>query len=128
MLNQFFEYVAQLGISKDELYCEKGENFTVVTFGEEGEKNVLYNVGLVFYDDNNFVELYIRKSISDYDLFEVLKNINELNAQYCGVTFLVDEDLLTIKSCCKAEGKLEIVLKEMLQNMQIAKSEFIKIN
>lgn len=127
LINEFFEYVTQLGIKKEDLYCEKGDRCTVVAFGEEGEKSVLYNVGLVFFDDEDIVEVYIRKTIKDYDLFEVLKKTNELNAAYCGVAFLVDEDILTVKSCCHPGGKLELVWKEMLQNMQIAKTEFKNI-
>lgn len=124
LLNKFFDYAAQLGISKEDLYYEKGENLAVVTFGEEGEQGVLYNVGLVFYDDETKVEVYIRKLLHEYDLFDVLQKANSLNAEYCGVSFFVDDDMLTLKSCCKANGELAIVLKEMLQNMKIAKTEF----
>ena len=80
LLNNFYEYIEQLGIKKDDLYSEKGDDFTVVTFGEEVEQGVLYNVGLVFYESEENVEVYIRKTIKDYDLFSVLKKINELNA------------------------------------------------
>ena len=125
LLNQFYEYVSAQGISKENIDEQKGDGFTLVSFGEEGEKGVIYNVAIVFYKDDS-VEVYIRKNISDYDEVKVLKSINSLNAEYKGATFYVENSILNLKSYIKTEGKIDVVLAEMVRNMRIAQSEFIK--
>ena len=93
------------------------------SFFEQGSNDDLYNVALVFYEDEN-AEVYIRKSINNYDILSVLSKINELNSQYCGVTFLLADDMLVVKSYCKANGEIDLLLREMVQNMKLAQKEF----
>lgn len=124
LLNQFYEYVSAQGISKENIDEQKGDRFTLVSFGEEGEKGVIYNVAIVFYKDDS-VEVYIRKNISDYDEVKVLKAMNSLNAEYKGATFYVENSILNLKSYIKTEGEIDVVLAEMVRNMRIAQSEFI---
>ena len=100
LLNQFYEYVSAQGISKENIDEQKGDGFTLVSFGEEGEKGVIYNVAIVFYKDDS-VEVYIRKNISDYDEVKVLKAMNSLNAEYKGATFYVENSILSLKSYIK---------------------------
>ena len=66
----------------------------------------------------------IRKSLGNYDLLDMLKKINELNLQYCGVTFLIADDMIVVKSYCKANGEIDILLREMVQDMKLAQKEF----
>lgn len=123
LLQQFYDYTEKEGFNKTDIYEEKDKEYTLLSFFEEGEKDVMYNVALVFYEDEN-AEIYIRKSLGNYDLLDMLKRINELNSQYCGVTFLIADDMIVVKSYCKANGEIEILLREMVQDMKLAQKEF----
>lgn len=123
LLQKFYEYTEKAGFNKTDIYEEKDKEYTLLSFFEAGEKDVMYNVALVFYEDEN-AEIYIRKSLGNYDLLDMLKKINELNSQYCGVTFLVADDMIVVKSYCKANGEIDILLKEMVQDMKLAQKEF----
>lgn len=125
LLNQFYEYVESQGINKENIDEQKGDRFTLVSFGEEGEKGTIYNIAIVFYDDDS-VEVYIRKHIAEYDISDVLKSLNNLNTEYRGATFFIENDILTLKSYIKTDGKIDVVLAEMVRDMQLAQSEFIK--
>ena len=127
LLQKFYEYTEKAGFNKEDIYEEKDNEYTLLSFYESGEKDIIYNVALVFYDDQN-AEVYIRTSIQNYDLLTTLSKINELNAQYCGVTFLLADNMIVIKSYCRAEGNIENLLKEMVQDMKLAKKEFKGFN
>lgn len=122
LLQKFYDYTEEAGFNKTDIHEEKDEEYTLLSFFEEGEKDVMYHVALVFYEDEN-AEIYIRKSLKNYDLLEVLKRINELNSQYCGVTFLLSDDMIMVKSYCKANGEIEVLLREMVQDMGLAQKE-----
>ena len=97
-------------------------NFDENTLINQSFKRNINHLYSLFYEDEN-AEVYIRKSISNYDMLNVLSKINELNSQYCGVTFLLADDMLVIKSYCRANGEIDILLREMVQNMKLAQKE-----
>lgn len=123
LLEKFYDYTKKTGFDKSDIYEEKDQEYTLLSFFEKGKNDVLFNVALVFYEDDN-AEVYIRSAINNYDMLSVLEKINELNSKYCGVTFLIADDMLVVKSYCKANGELDILLREMVQNMKIAQKEF----
>lgn len=123
LLEKFYDYTKKNGFDKSDIYEEKDQEYTLLSFFEKGKNDVLFNVALVFYEDDN-AEVYIRSAINNYDMLSVLEKINELNSKYCGVTFLIADDMLVVKSYCKANGELDILLREMVQNMKIAQKEF----
>ena len=126
-LNDFYDYVTSQGIDKNAIYEETGEGFAVVSFPERGEKDFRYNIAIVFYENDNDVEIYVRKPIKDFDELTLLRKLNSLNCEYTDVTFLVDENMLTVKSHLLSQGKLENVLIKMVSDVQLAQTEFIKI-
>jgi len=126
MLKKFYDYVDSIGIDKTQIYEEKGDGFTLVSFAEEGEANEIYNLALIFYEDES-LEVYVRKPINDFDEFSVLKKLNELNAEYRSVTFFIDDNMLSLKSYCTTGGDIKVALKEMVQDMQLAQKEFKNI-
>lgn len=126
LLQKFYEYTEKAGFKKEDIFEEKDDEYTLLSFFENGENGDVYNVALVFYEDEN-AEVYIRKSIEKMDVLTILSRINELNCQYCGVTFLFSDDMIAVKSYCNAEGKIEKLLREMVQNMKLAQREFRKI-
>ena len=67
ILNDFYNYVSSQGIDKNAIYEEKGEGFVVISFPERGEKDCIYNIAIVFYENENDVEIYVRKEIKNYD-------------------------------------------------------------
>ena len=128
LISDFYSYVQKVGISKDDIHEEQGKGFQLVSFGEEGERDVIYNVALLLYDDNDSVEIYIRKAIHEGDELTVLRKLNAMNQEYCGVAFFKEDGLVSIKSYCKTGGNIEIAFRQLVQNMQTAKTEFPKIN
>ena len=62
--------------------------------------------------------------VQNYDLLETLKKINTLNGEYCGVTFLLANDMLTVKSYCKENSDIEFLFLELKQDLEIAQEEF----
>lgn len=126
LFDQFLKFTEEQGINPDDIYKEQREDFSIVSFGEQGEPDAIYNITLVFYKDNDLVEISVRKLIDTEDMFDILKRVNELNADYMGVSFFVENSLISVKTVCNAKGDIEVVLKTMVQNMQIASTEFVK--
>ena len=42
-----------------------------------------------------------------------------------GVSFFVGDNVINLKSACSTSGDIEVALKKMVNNMQIAKETFI---
>lgn len=127
LVNDFYKYTDQIGISKDDIYKETGDGFTLISFGEEVEQGSVFNVALVIYDNDDSVEVYIRKQINCTDELGLLRKLNNMNAEYCGASFFTENNVVSIKSYCKTNGNLDIALAQMIQNMQVAKEEFTKL-
>lgn len=126
-LKAFYDYVASKGIDRNAIYEEKGEGFVVTSFPEMGEKDCIYNIAIVFYENDNDAEIYIRKPIKSFDELELLRKLNALNCEYSDVTFLIDDNMLTIKSYLLSDGKVENILKKLVADMQLAQKEFVNI-
>ena len=127
ILDDFYNYVESQGIDKNAIYEEKGAGFVVISFSEKGEENRIYNIAIVFYENDNDVEIYVRKSIKDFDELTLLRKLNALNCEYTDVTFFVDDNMLGVKSYLSSQGKLENVLIKMVSDVQLAQTEFIRI-
>ncbi|MCB7101311.1 hypothetical protein LIZ62_13865 [Fusicatenibacter saccharivorans] len=123
MLQEFYDNIEKLGISREAIQEEKDEECTLLTFFVENEQEIPYNIALIFYQDEN-AEIYIRSLLQNYDLLETLKKINTLNGEYCGVTFLLANDMLTVKSYCKENSDIEFLFLELKQDLEIAQEEF----
>ena len=87
LVEAFYRYTEKLEINKENIHEEKGEGFTLLSFGEQGEPNIIYYVILLMYDDNDAVEVYIRKNVEKDDELSVLQQLNRMNAEYCGMSF-----------------------------------------
>lgn len=127
ILDDFYAYVVSQEIDKNAIYEERGDGFVVVSFPERGEKDCIYNIAIVFYENDNDVEIYVRKSIKDFDELTLLRKLNALNCEYTDVTFFVDDNMLTVKSYLPSQGKLENVLIKMVSDVQLAQTEFVRI-
>ena len=127
ILNDFYNYVSSQGIDKNAIYEEKGDGFVVISFPERGEKDCIYNIAIDFYENENDVEIYVRKEIKNYDELTLLRKLNALNCEYTDVTFLVDDNMLTIKSHLLSQGKIKNVLIKMVADVQLAQAEFARI-
>ena len=123
LLQEFYDNIEKLGISREAIQEEKDEECTLLTFFVENEQEMPYNIALIFYQDEN-AEIYIRSLLQNYDLLETLKKINTLNGEYCGVTFLLAHDMLTVKSYCKENSDIEFLFLELKQDLEIAQEEF----
>lgn len=127
ILDDFYAYVVSQEIDKNAIYEERGDGFVVVSFPERGEKDCIYNIAIVFYENENDVEIYVRKPIKDFDELTLLRKLNTLNCEYTDVTFFVDDNMLTVKSYLSSQGKLENVLIKMVSDVQLARTEFVRI-
>lgn len=127
LLQDFIKVSKKQGINTEDLYQEKGNGFSIVSFGEEGEQNIIYNIALVFYDNDNDVELFIRKQIDDSDVVKVFNQVNNLNAEYRGMSFYLEDSIIVLKSYLQANENVENVLRQMVGCMQVATEEFSKI-
>ncbi|MDO5151158.1 MAG: hypothetical protein Q4D76_17480 [Oscillospiraceae bacterium] len=126
-LTAFYDYVTSQGIDIKAIYEEKGEGFVVISFPERGDNDCIYNIAIVFYENDNDVEIYVRKPIKDFDELTLLRKLNNLNCEYTDVTFFIDENILTLKSHLLSQGKVENVLIKMVTDVQLAQAEFVKI-
>lgn len=126
LLKAFYDFATSQGIDKNAIYEEKGDGFVVISFPERGENDCIYNIAIVFYE-NDDVEIYVRKPIKDFDELTLLRKLNALNCEYADVTFLIDDNMLTVKSFLSSQGKVENVLVKMVADVQIAQTEFAKI-
>lgn len=127
ILKAFYDYVTSQGIDKKAIYEEKGDGFVVISFPEKGEKDCIYNIAIVFYENNDDVEIYVRKPIKYFDELTLLRKLNVLNCEYTDVTFLIDDNMLTVKSFLSSQGDIKKVLIKMVADVQLAQAEFVKI-
>lgn len=127
ILDDFYAYVVSQEIDKNAIHEERGDGFVVVSFPERGEKDCIYNIAIVFYENENDVEIYVRKPIKDFDELTLLRKLNTLNCKYTDVTFFVDDNMLTVKSYLSSQGKLGNVLIKMISDVQLAQTEFVRI-
>ena len=127
ILDDFYAYVVSQEIDKNAIYEERGDGFVVVSFPERGEKDCIYNIAIVFYENENDMDIYVRKPIKDFDELTLLRKLNTLNCEYTDVTFFVDDNMLTVKSYLSSQGKLENVLIKMVSDVQLAQTEFVRI-
>ena len=126
-LKAFYKYISSQGLDKSVIHEEKGDGFVVVLFPEGDDKGNIYDIAVVFYDNNDDTEIYVRKPVKNYDELTLLRKINTLNCEYSDVTFLVDDNMLTIKSYISSQGKLKRILAKMVSDVQLAQEEFVKI-
>lgn len=127
LVSKFIEIAKEQGIKTEDLYQEQGDGFSIISFGESGEPDIVYNIALVFYDNNDDVEIFIRKQIDDTDIVKVFNYVNNLNAEYRGVTFFLENGLVVLKTYIQANDDVEKVLRQMIGGMQIASEVFPKI-
>lgn len=127
ILKAFYDYVTSQGVDKKAIYEEKGDGFVVISFPEKGEKDCIYNIAIVFYENDDDVEIYVRKPIKDFDELTLLRKLNVLNCEYTDVTFLIDDNMLTVKSFLSSQGDIKKVLIKMVADVQLAQAEFVKI-
>lgn len=59
LLQEFYDNIEKLGISREAIQEEKDEECTLLTFFVENEQEIPYNIALIFYQDEN-AEIYIR--------------------------------------------------------------------
>lgn len=126
-LKAFYDYALSQGIDKKAIYEEKGDGFVVISFPEKGDNDCLYNIAIVFYENDDDVEIYVRKPIKGFEELALLRKLNALNCEYTDVTFLIDDNMLTIKSFLSSQGKVENVLIKMVADVQLAQTEFVEI-
>lgn len=127
ILDDFYAYVVSQGIDKNAIDEKRGDGCVVVSFPERGEKDCIYIISIAFYENENDVEIYVRKPIKDFDELTLLRKLNTLNCKYEDVTFLVDDNMLTVKSYLSSQGKLGNVLIKMVSDVQLAQTEFVRI-
>ena len=129
LFEKFLDLTNEIGIERDDLVIldEDNENFKLVTFGEKIDDSIIYNVALVFYDDDDSVEIYVRKPIENYDELTLLRNINEQNASFSGISFYVEENLLNAQSVCRSNNNPVTVIQQLVQTMETAKEVFPEI-
>ena len=82
---------------------------------------------MVFYDNNDDVEIFIRKQIDDRDVVKVFNQVNNLNAEYRGISFYLEDSIIVLKSYIQANENVENVLRQMVGCTQVATEEFSKI-
>ena len=69
LLQEFYDNIEKLGISREAIQEEKDEECTLLTFFVENEQEMPYNIAFIFYQDEN-AELYIKSLQQNYDLME----------------------------------------------------------
>ena len=64
LLQEFYDNIEKLGISREAIQEEKDEECTLLTFFVENEQEMPYNIALIFYQDEN-AEIYIFISLKE---------------------------------------------------------------
>lgn len=126
LYEQFMTYTKENGIDMSDVFHQKEEDFEMVAFGEKvsADNGIVYSIVFVFYDKIDVAEIYIRKQIKIKDELSVLKKINEYNCTYRGLTFFIDQELLTAKSFCVTGGDVRVALKMMAKDMKVVQDLF----
>lgn len=131
LITEFKNTATELGINTEDFYEEKGNGYTILSFSEIGEKKLMktipYNVALVFYSNDNEIEIFVRKKINNKNMIQVFNQVNNLNAEYRGIAFYLENESVVLKSYVQTEGNIEKLLKQMVSCVDVAKEEFVKV-
>lgn len=127
LYEQFNSFIKDIGLDLDNIYHEKKEDYEIISFYEEVKNGQVFNVTLVIYNDQDTVEIYIRKQINTSDTLDLYKKINQMNIDYRDMSFFYEESYLVVKSQCTTNGNFEKVIEKMMVNIQVAEKEFENI-
>lgn len=123
LIKDILKELESIGLDIDKAYKEKIDNGYIISFDEEIEKDVIYNIEIVIYDDLKLVEIRTRKAI-DIKI-DTLQKLNELNMTYLGYSFFIENNnVLSIKSICHTDSSVAEVMKALVESTEIAKIEF----
>lgn len=116
LLEQFIKISAEKGTDLINALIEKNEKFDTITFDKKAEKdkNLIYNIILTFYDNENIAEICIRKKVNIENKLNVYEKLNLYNSLYRRMTFFIDDDMICEKSYCSTNNKMSIII--MLKN------------
>lgn len=124
LLKDLLEELKKLGIEEENIHISKENGYTMIVLNEINE-GTRYNIMFAVVDDNDRVEIYVRKRIKVET--DTLEKVNDLNANYSGVTFFVDRpDILSVKTLCFTGGDIKCVMVNMLSCLNAAKEEFTR--
>lgn len=124
LIKDLHKELNNLGVFEESIYESKEDGYTMVVFNEIDE-GTRYNIMFAVMSDNNRVEVYVRKRIKVES--DTLEKVNDLNANYSGITFFVDRpDILSVKTLCFTDGDIKVAMVNMLSCLNTATEEFIR--
>lgn len=126
LVRDLYNELEKIGVSKEDIQESKEDGYTMLVFNSPSISDMVkYNVMFAISNDNNRVEVYIRKRIKVEA--DTLEKINDLNAYYSGVTFFLDRpDILSVKTLCFTNGDIKCVMINLSSCLNIATEEFIR--
>lgn len=86
------------------------DNFSIVSFSDELE-NELLNIAVTFFKDDPDYEIIIRRKVNVTNRIQTLEKINAYNIRYSGVAFYLEsEEIFAIRILEKLEENIQEVL------------------
>lgn len=123
LVDGFKDFCNKVDINLNDVYAYRMENATAFCFAEASDEDMNYHIMLILCDDNKSADVWVRKPITNLN---ILEKINDLNLDYRFYTFAVTEDTLILKCTVDTNSDIDIVLKEMINMVEIARKEFKK--
>ena len=121
LVEGFLDFCEKQGINKNEIYSYRMDDATALSFAEESDEGINYNIMLILYDDNKSADIWVRKPITNA---KILSKLNTLNMNYRFYTFAATKDTLILKGSVNTNSDINVVIKEWLQIQRIANVEF----
>ena len=129
LVDSFKEFMESNGMDISDIYEEHVDELgcTILSFGEEAESGDIYNLCLVFFDDNSIVEIDVRMQYSASNMLKLYDKLNSLNIDYSGISFIYDAGIVATKTAVPSVLGIEHILKTLADNIEIAEKEFPQI-
>lgn len=119
----FINMLQSLGIDVTKLSIEEYEEFSIVSFSDKVEEELI-NVSVTFFKDNTDYEIIIRRKVDIVNRTQALEIINAYNINYSGVAFYIENnEIFAIRSLERYENEIQ----EILTNISVI-TEIILLN
>lgn len=123
MLERFYEFLEHIGVSQTDVYTQKENDTTLVSFAQVTDSETNLIVSLVFYDESERVEIYVATESEDAESLTILQKLNQLNMAYSGIVFFASEDSVALKIFLEGNFELDDLIAKVMLAISVADNE-----
>lgn len=116
---KYIHKLETLGVNKNEIFIEDYDRFSIVSFSDQVDDELL-NIAITFFMDNLDYEIIVRRKFGIENRLVSLEKINALNSKYSGVAFYLEGDeIYAIRILEKYDSDVQEILTSITTMIEI---------